>query len=148
MPFQPVSNTEWQYLKRRFRGLWGGRMDERGTVVSRTETGLRQLFDEGMPGNGLEDDVRRRARTIVRERVREFSVEAYADPYFELEWDRAAADNPELAQYPVMAESRRLLWEAYYRRDETEARRGFAQKEWRKLAGVAGRDDNKLWEDT
>jgi hypothetical protein len=148
MAYHPVTDIEWQYLRRRFKGLWGGRADERGTVVRRSEAEIRALFNEGLPGSPVEDDVRKRARAIVHERVRDFSVEAYANPYFELEWDRAVTANPALGQHSSMAEARRLLWEAYYMRDETEARRKYARAQWRKMSDLPGRDDDKIWEDT
>jgi non-homologous end joining protein Ku len=148
MAYHPITDAEWRYLKRRFRGLWGGRADERGTYVSRSENEVRNLFNEGLPDSGVDAAERKRARAIVRERVRDFSREAYADPYFELEWERAITHKPELANYPAMSENRRLLWEAYYMRDQTEETRKKARKAWRKLAQTAPHNDDQVWEDT
>jgi hypothetical protein len=148
MVYRPVTDQEWQYLLRRFRGLHGGRADERGRIVSRPIDEIRGLLNEGLPDSPVDTDERRRARAIVRERVRGHSIEAYADPYFELEWMRVVENNPTLGEWPQMTANRRLLWDAYYMRDTSEAVRKHAREQWRTVSSAAGRDDDHVWEDT
>ena len=110
-----VSNEDWETLKSKFEGLRGGRVNERGRMVNRSESEMRRLFNIGLPSSPVADAEQVRARTIVRERVREVDGDVkYNDPYFELEWMRLERENPEIADDP--AENRNTLWNAYYAR--------------------------------
>jgi hypothetical protein len=115
MSWLTVSSPDWEALKARFEGLRGGRVDERGRRVTRSEAEMRRLFNIGLPSSPVAEVERTRARTIVRERVREVDGDTkYNDPYFELEWMRVTRENPELLNNA--AENRNILWSAYYAR--------------------------------
>jgi len=115
MVWLTVSNQDWDALTDKFAGLRAGRVNERGRMVTRSEAEMRRLFNIGLPSSPVGDVERTRARTIVRERVREVDGDTkYNDPYFELEWLRVVRENPELLDKP--AENRNVLWNAYYAR--------------------------------
>src|SRR6267154_1694975 len=102
MVWLTVSNEDWEALKSRFEGLRGGRVNERGRIVNRSEAEMKRLFNIGLPSSPVSDSEQVRARTIVRERVREIDGdEKYNDPYFELEWMRLERENPEIADDPT-----------------------------------------------
>ena len=125
MAWLTVSNDDWEALKDRFAGLRGGRVNERGRMVNRSESEMRRLFNIGLPSSPVADTEQVRARTIVRERVREVDGDAkYNDPYFELEWLRLERENPDITAN--LAANRNILWNAYYARgipDRTRWRR-------------------------
>jgi hypothetical protein len=146
--YQPITDAEWAYLLRRYAGLHGGRADERGHTVNRSQQELRKLMNEGLAGSPVGDEVRRRSRTIVRERVRARSVEAYNDPYFELEFERAANADPSLRLYENFSAARSALWDAYYRRDTQGVRREEAQRRWHALARERERPEDFAYEET
>jgi hypothetical protein len=147
--YRPATDAEWAYLTRRFSGLHGGRMDERGRMIERSSAELRRLFNEGLSFSPVSEAERIRARTIVRERVRARSVEAFPDPYFELEWTRTVAAHPELGEWPTSNDARATLWDAYYRRSgEAEEQRTQAQKEWHAITTERERTGDVVYEDT
>jgi hypothetical protein len=115
MVWLTVNNADWDALKARFEGLHGGRVNERGRMASRSEAEMRRLFNIGLPSSPVAEVERVRARTIVRERVREVDGDTkYNDPYFELEWMRVSRETPELLN--DASENRNILWNAYYAR--------------------------------
>jgi hypothetical protein len=148
MPYKPVTDGEWTYLLRRFAGLHGGSADERGRTVARSQQELRQLFNEGLSNSPQPEDVRRRSRTIVRERARSRSVEVYNDPYFELEWERAATADPRLRLHENLSESRAALWDGYYRRDDQGTKREQAQRRWHAATREKTRPEDFVYEET
>lgn len=116
MAWLVVSDGDWEALTARFAGLRGGRVDERGRVVYRSEEEIRRMFNLGLPSSPLSENEKVRYRTIVRERVREVDGDTkYNDPYFELEWIRVTREDPSLLNN---AETNRdILWNAFYSRD-------------------------------
>lgn len=132
MAWLTVSNADWEALKARFAGLRGGRVEERGRMVTRSEAEMRRLFNIGLPSSPVAGSEQVRASTIVRERVRTVDGDVkFNDPYFELEWMRVIRETPELAQ--EAAENRDILWNAYYARGTP--RRDRWRRQWRRRMG-------------
>lgn len=116
MAWLTVSNDDWAALTARFAGLRGGRVDERGRIVYRSEEELRRMFNLGLPSSPLSETEKVRYRTIVRERVREVDGDVkFNDPYFELEWLRVTREDPSLLTNPI--NNREMLWNAFYARE-------------------------------
>lgn len=121
-----VSDADWQALLERFAGLHGGRVNERGHRVYRSEEEMRRLFNLGLPSSPIDENQKVRARTIVRERVREVDGDVkFNDPYFELEWMRLVREKPEILNNAE--ENREILWNAYYSRSPIK------RNEWRRI---------------
>jgi hypothetical protein len=124
-----VNDQDWEALKERFEGLRGGRVSERGRMVTRSEAEMRRLFNIGLPSSPVSTGDQIRARTIVRERVREVDGDVkYNDPYFELEWMRLERENPELQN-----DARDILWNAYYARGVSDRQRW--RRRWQRTMG-------------
>jgi len=127
-----VSDGDWDALKARFAGLRGGRVDERGRVIYRSEEELRRMFNLGLPSSPLSENEKVRYRTIVRERVREVDGDVkYNDPYFELEWIRVTREDPSLLE--DTEHNREILWNAFYARDTIK--RGNWRRMWTRQLG-------------
>lgn len=127
MSWLPVSDPDWEILTSRFAGLRGGRVDERGRVVYRSEEEIRRMFNLGLPSSPLGEPEKIRFRTIVRERVREVDGDVmFNDPYFELEWIRVTREDPDLLDNPDY--NREALWNAFYAR--TIANRQAWRRTW------------------
>jgi len=127
-----INNADWEALKTRFAGLRGGRVDERGRMVTRSESEMRRLFNIGLPSSPVAETEQVRARTIVRERVRTVDGDAkYNDPYFELEWLRLERENPDITD--EADRNRNILWNAYYARGIAD--RGRWRSRWRRTMG-------------
>ena len=121
-----VSDDDWEALTARFAGLRGGRVDERGRVVYRSEEELRRMFNLGLPSSPLSENEKIRYRTIVRERVRTVDGDVkFNDPYFELEWLRVTHEDPSLLDDAT--NNRETLWNAFY------ARETIKRNTWRKM---------------
>jgi hypothetical protein len=126
-----VNNQDWNALTARFAGLQGGRVNERGRMVTRSESEMRRLFNIGLPSSPVAGTEQTRARTIVRERVREVDGDhKYNDPYFELEYLRVLRENPDLEDND---ENRNILWQAYYARGVSD--RSKWRNRWRRRMG-------------
>ena len=126
MSWLPVSDSDWDALKDRFVGLRGGRVNERGRVVYRSEEEIRRMFNLGLPSSPLGEAEKIRFRTIVRERVREVDGDVkFNDPYFELEWMRLTREDPNLLN--DADNNREVLWNAFYSRDAIQRNR------WREM---------------
>jgi len=121
-----VSDGDWEALTARFAGLRGGRVDERGRVVYRSEEEIRRMFNLGLPSSPLSENEKTRYRTIVRERVRTVDGDVkFNDPYFELEWLRVTQEDPNLLDDPN--NNRETLWNAFYNREIIK------RNTWRKM---------------
>jgi hypothetical protein len=121
-----VSDGDWAALTARFAGLRGGRVDERGRVVYRSEEEIRRMFNLGLPSSPLSENEKTRYRTIVRERVRTVDGDVkFNDPYFELEWLRVTQEDPSLLDDPN--NNRETLWNAFYNREAVK------RNTWRKM---------------
>jgi hypothetical protein len=121
-----VSDGDWEKLTAMFAGLRGGRVDERGRVVYRSEEEIRRMFNLGLPSSPLSENEKTRFRTIVRERVRAVDGDVkFNDPYFELEWLRVTQEDPSLLNDSV--NNREMLWNAFY------AREAIKRNTWRKM---------------
>lgn len=132
MPWLPVSDSDWNILTSRFAGLRGGRVDERGRVIHRSEEEIRRMFNLGLPSSPLGEPEKIRFRTIVRERVREVDGDVmFNDPYFELEWLRVTREDPELLNNAE--ENRETLWNAFYARGTIK--RGSWRRAWFRKIG-------------
>lgn len=132
MSWLTVSDADWQALTARFAGLRGGRVDERGRVIYRSEEEMRRMFNLGLPSSPLGESERVRYRTIVRERVREVDGDTkFNDPYFELEWLRVQREDPSLLTNAE--ENRDVLWNAFYARDTIK--RGGWRRLWSQKLG-------------
>ena len=132
MAWLVVSDGDWDALKARFAGLRGGRVDERGRVIYRSEEELRRMFNLGLPSSPLSENEKVRYRTIVRERVREVDGDVkYNDPYFELEWIRVTREDPSLLE--DTEHNREILWNAFYARDTIK--RGNWRRMWTRQLG-------------
>jgi hypothetical protein len=111
-----VSDEDWNILTARFAGLRGGRVDERGRVIYRSEEEIRRMFNLGLPSSPLSENEKTRFRTIIRERVRTVDGNVqFNDPYFELEWIRVTREDPSLLT--DIDNNRELLWNAFYNRE-------------------------------
>lgn len=126
MAWLPVNDSDWEILKDKFRGLRGGRVNERGRVIHRSEEEMRRYFNLGLPSSPLGEAEKIRFRTIVRERVREVDGDVmFNDPYFELEWMRLTREDPSLLD--DLDQNREILWNAFYERFSNQRQR------WRNL---------------
>ena len=126
MAWMVVSDGDWEALTARFAGLRGGRVDERGRVVYRSEEEIRRMFNLGLPSSPLSENEKTRYRTIVRERVRTVDGDVkFNDPYFELEWLRVTQEDPNLLDDPN--NNRETLWNAFYNREIIK------RNTWRKM---------------
>lgn len=137
MAWLTVSNDDWAALTARFAGLRGGRVDERGRVVYRSEEEIRRMFNLGLPSSPLGETEKVRYRTIVRERVRSVDGDVkFNDPYFELEWLRVTREDPSLLD--DLNNNRETLWNAFYAREVIKRntwRRMWIQKLGRPMSG-------------
>ena len=121
-----VSDDDWEALKARFAGLRGGRVEERGRVMYRSEEEIRRMFNLGLPSSPIGETEKIRYRTIVRERVRSVDGDVkFNDPYFELEWLIVTREDPSLLTNPI--NNREMLWNAFYARETVK------RNTWRKM---------------
>jgi hypothetical protein len=119
---QPVTNAEWHYLERRF-------------VALERLPGMRELFDESLPGSPYTPTERRHARREIFEAVRSLMAptEAFPNPFFELTWFRAVKANPGLNDNPT--QNRSLLWNAFFQPVEPPNFREQQVNMWKAVAG-------------
>ena len=121
MAYTPVTDTEWNWLTRRF-------------VALERMPGMRDLFNDSLdPAYSAGE--RRAFRREIYEAIRSLMAptEAYPNPYFELTWIRAVEDNPTLLE--DVAHNRALLWDAYFRPPETPRNKEAAERAWQAVAG-------------
>ncbi len=119
--YRPVTESEWNYLVRRFVGL--------------ELAGMRALFDRSLPGSPYTPAERRGYRRAIYETIRLYTAptEAFPNPYFELTWFRAATLTPSLWTDPPI--NRIVLWDAFFRPDEPAGYRQEQIRRWQELSG-------------
>ena len=120
--YSPVTDREWQYLERRF-------------VALERLPGMRELFDQSLPGSPYTPTERRHSRREIFEAVRSLMAptEAFPNPYFELTWFRAITTNPALNNNPT--QNRTLLWNAFFRPAEPPGFHEDQVNRWKAISG-------------
>jgi hypothetical protein len=118
----PVSDEEWHWLQRRFAAF-------------DYHPDLRQLFDNSLSESQYEAADKTRFRREIFDAIRRLASprEAYPNPYFELTWFRAVRLNPSLTEN--LAHNRAILYDAFYRRAESETTRDARIAEWDRVSG-------------
>jgi hypothetical protein len=121
--YKPTSNSEWDYLTRRFPVLYRA-------------PHARAILDNSLPGSDYTPQERRAFRREIFEIIRAHPnspLDSFQNPYFELTWIRAVAQKPALLDNPTR--NRVLLWNAFFRPEEPSDLREQQINAWKEASG-------------